>query len=50
MNTLLTRASQVQEATGLSGPALTVLVGVALAVVLGAAWLYVRNRRRRGGQ
>jgi hypothetical protein len=46
MNALLTKASEVQEATGLSGPALTVLVAVALAIVLGVAYFYVRNRRR----
>lgn len=50
MNTLLTRASEVQDATGLSGPALTVLVVIALGVVLGASYVYVRNRRRRGGR
>ena len=47
MNALLTKASEVQEATGLSGPALVVLGGIALAVVLGVSYLYVRSRSRR---
>ena len=51
MNALLTKASEVQEATGLSGPALAVLGGIAVAVVLGVSFLYVRSRRRnRSGQ
>lgn len=50
MNALLTRASEVQEATGLSGPALVILVILALGVVLGVAYLYVRGRRRRSGR
>ncbi len=50
MNALLTRASEVQDATGLSGPALVVLVVVALGVVLGGAYLYVRSRRHRSGR
>jgi uncharacterized protein involved in exopolysaccharide biosynthesis len=50
MNTLLTRASEVQEATGLSGSALIFLVALALAVILGISYVFVRNRRRRGGE
>jgi Na+-driven multidrug efflux pump len=50
MNTLLTRASEVSEATGISGAALGVLIAIALAVVLGVSYVYVRNRRRRGGE
>lgn len=46
MDEIQTWASQVQEATGLSGPALVFLGAVALAVVLGGAYLYVRSRRR----
>jgi hypothetical protein len=47
MQTLFTKASEVQEATGISGPALLFLGTLALAAVLGVSYLYVRTRRRR---
>jgi cobalamin biosynthesis Mg chelatase CobN len=51
MNAILTRASEVQEATGLSTPGLIFVIVVALAVVLGVSYVYVqRRRRRRGGR
>lgn len=50
MNELLTRASEVQEATGISGPALIFLIFLALAVVLGIAHLYRSKRRNRRGR
>lgn len=50
MNALLIEASKIQEATGLSAPGLLVIAGIAAAAVLGVSYLYVRNRRRRGGE
>lgn len=41
-----TLASVFTDATGLSGPALTVLILIGLALVLGVSYAYSKRRRR----
>lgn len=47
MNELISKASQVQEATGLSGPALAFVAALATVTVLVVAFAYARKRRNR---
>jgi hypothetical protein len=46
-NLLAYSASGIEDATGISGPALLVLLAVALVVVLGIARAYRRRRQGR---
>ena len=47
MNELISMASQIQEATGLSGPALAFVAVLGTATVLLVAFAYSRKRRNR---